>query len=121
VIETTPFKSYEEANSEISKLTQALSKQNIDGIALIIVVDDSSFVAADFDNFIWVTFTRSNPSYDVYGVNSFIENKHWGCRGPLVVDARLKPHHAPVLEEYPAVEKKIDELGAKGGCLHGII
>jgi 4-hydroxy-3-polyprenylbenzoate decarboxylase len=54
-------------------------------------------------------------------VDSFIDNKHWGCKGSLIIDARVKPHHAPVLETDPETEKKVNYLGAKGGSLHGII
>ena len=62
------------------------------------------------NNFLWVTFTRSNPSHDIYGVNSFTENKHWGCKGSLIIDARIKPHHAPPLIRDEAVEKRVDKL-----------
>ncbi|MDB4904732.1 MAG: UbiD family decarboxylase, partial [Mucilaginibacter sp.] len=72
-------------------------------------------------NFVWVTFTRSNPSHDIYGIDSFTEHKHWGCNGPLIIDARIKPHHAPVLEKDPMVEKLVDKMGEKGGELYGII
>ena len=49
------------------------------------------------------------------------EQKHWGCRGPLVIDARIKPHHAPPLVEDPAVTRRVDALAARGGPLHGMI
>lgn len=88
---------------------------------LVVIVDDSEFVARTINNFLWVTFTRSNPAADIYGVNAFIRCKHWGCEGPLVIDARAKPHHAPPLIEDPIVEKRVDALGASGGPLHGII
>jgi 4-hydroxy-3-polyprenylbenzoate decarboxylase len=88
---------------------------------LIVIVDDSEFAARTLDNFLWVTFTRSNPSDDIYGIGAFIDCKHWGCRGPLVIDARIKPHHAPPLINDPHIEKKVDALGAPGGPLHGII
>jgi len=94
--------------------------ENLKQLPLIILCDDSEFVAKNINNFVWVTFTRSNPSKDIHGVKSFIEDKHWGCRGPLIIDARIKPHHAPVLEKDPQVEKKIDRLFAKGGSLTGI-
>ena len=57
----------------------------------------------------------------VYGINAETLNRHWGCRGPLVIDARVKPFHAPPLLDDPAVERRVDELGAKGGPLVGII
>ncbi|MEX0700706.1 MAG: UbiD family decarboxylase [Planctomycetales bacterium] len=88
---------------------------------LIVLVDDADFTAGSFDNVLWVTFTRSNPAADVHGVGAFVEQKHWGCRGPLVIDARVKPHHAPPLIEDPAVTRRVDRLGAAGGPLHGII
>ena len=72
-------------------------------------------------NFLWVTFTRSNPSHDVHGVSSFIEHKHWGCEGPLLIDARLKPHHAPPLIEDPEVTRRVDALASKGRSLHGVL
>jgi 4-hydroxy-3-polyprenylbenzoate decarboxylase len=39
----------------------------------------------------------------------------------LIIDARLKPHHAPPLVEDPAVSKRVDALAAKGKSLHGIL
>jgi 4-hydroxy-3-polyprenylbenzoate decarboxylase len=91
-----------------------------ENIACIVLCDDSAFTAANFNNFLWVTFTRSNPSHDIHGIASFIENKHWGCKGPLVIDARIKPHHAPAVEVLPETNKKVDALFAKGGSLFGI-
>jgi 4-hydroxy-3-polyprenylbenzoate decarboxylase len=88
---------------------------------LWVIVDDADFAARTLNNFLWTTFTRSNPATDVYGVDSFIEHKHWGCRGPLVIDARAKPHHAPTLVEDPEVTRRVDRLAARGGPLYGII
>lgn len=90
------------------------------GFPLVVLVDDADFVADSFHNFLWVTFTRSNPSHDLTGVGAFTENKHWGARGALVIDARLKPHHAPPLIEDPEVERQVDALAAPGGSLHGV-
>ncbi len=92
-----------------------------DGFPLVVICDDPAFVASRLDNFLWVTFTRSNPSTDVYGVKSEIRGKHWGCGGALVIDARKKPFHAPVLENDPEVERRIDALGVKGGALYGLV
>ncbi len=93
----------------------------ISSFPLVVVVDDSEFTARVLDNFLWVAFTRSNPATDLYGIGAFVDCKHWGCRGPLVIDARRKPHHALPLEEDPAIEKRVDALGAPGGPLFGII
>ena len=85
------------------------------GIRIVVLADDSEFTSQTFNNFLWVTFTRSNPAKDVDGVGAFTDHKHWGCTGPLVIDARRKPHHAPPLIEDAQVTAKIDALAAKGG------
>lgn len=87
---------------------------------LLVLVDDAQFTAETLRNFLWVTFTRSNPASDVDGIDAFTCDKHWGCRGPLVVDARIKPWHAPPLVEDPAVSRRVDALAAPGGPLHGL-
>ena len=88
---------------------------------LLVIVDDSAFTSRSLHNFLWTTFTRSNPAADLYGIESFVTQKHWGCRGALVIDARQKPHHAPPLIEDPQVTARVDALAASGGPLQGII
>ena len=90
------------------------------GFPLIVLVDDSAFTARSERNFLWVTFTRSDPAPDIEGIGSFIDKKHWGCTGSLVIDARRKPHHAPPLVDDPEIERRVDDLAAPGGPLHGV-
>jgi len=97
------------------------SSDTINEFPLIVAVDDSDFCARSLDDFLWVTFTRSNPETDIYGIGSFVCGKHWGCEGALVIDARTKPHHALPVVEDPAVSRRVDALAASGGPLHGII
>lgn len=92
-----------------------------EGFPLIVICSEALFTAANLNNFLWVTFTRSNPATDIYGIASETRGRHWGCRGPLVIDARVKPFHSPVLDDDPVVERKIDELGKRGGPLDGLI
>jgi len=92
----------------------------INGFPLIVVVDDSELATRNLDNFLWTTFTRSNPAADVYGIDSSVRQKHWGCLGSLVVDARTKPHHALPVVEDPEVTRRVDALAAPGGPLHGV-
>jgi 4-hydroxy-3-polyprenylbenzoate decarboxylase len=103
-------------NAQVSNANEALA-----GTAIIVLCDDASFTAQTLNNYLWVTYTRSNPSHDIYGIGSFTQNKHWGCTGPLVIDARIKPHHAPVLIKDEAVEKHVDRLFEKGGSLYSLI
>ncbi|MBS0209649.1 MAG: UbiD family decarboxylase [Planctomycetes bacterium] len=93
----------------------------INRFPLVVLVDNAEFAARNLSNWLWVVFTRSNPAVDIHGIESFTEHKHWGCRGALVIDARIKPHHAPPLEDDPAVVGRIESLAVHGGPLHGII
>ncbi|MEC7695879.1 MAG: UbiD family decarboxylase [Planctomycetota bacterium] len=90
------------------------------GFPLIVLVDDSPFTAASLRNFLWVTFTRSNPATDIHGFAATFRDKHWGCKGSLVIDARVKPHHAPPLVEDAEITRRVDRLFAVGGPLHGL-
>lgn len=98
----------------------ALEGAVINEFALVVLVDDSEFVARTLNNFLWVCFTRSNPAVDIDGIGAEVVHKHWGCRGSLVIDARIKAQHAPPLIEDPAVTRRIDALAAAGGPLHGV-
>jgi 4-hydroxy-3-polyprenylbenzoate decarboxylase len=110
------------ADPDLDRLTGILRTPYavLGSFPLITVVDDSDFVARSLNNWLWAVFTRSDPANDVHGVGAFVARKHWGCRGPVVIDARLKPHLPPPLEDDPAVAKRVDALFARGGPLHGI-
>lgn len=115
------YTTHENAIQEIEEFSERIladGLENLKELPLIILCDDAEFTARNMNNFLWVTFTRSNPSKDIHGVKSFIKDKHWGCHGPLIIDARIKPHHAPILEKDPQVEKNIDRLFASGGSLN---
>ena len=113
-----PKFSSDTAYQDVQDLCEALQGQILEGFPMIILCDDAPFLRANLNNFLWAAFTRANPSHDIQGVDPFIDNKHWGCHGPLVIDARIKPHHAPVLETDPTVSKRVDRLFAKGGELY---
>jgi 4-hydroxy-3-polyprenylbenzoate decarboxylase len=68
------------------------------GIALVVLCDDPQFAARSIDNFVWVTFTRSDPASDIDGFGARIARKSWGCSGPMVIDARIKPGYPERLE-----------------------
>ncbi|MCK6542860.1 UbiD family decarboxylase [bacterium] len=110
------------ARKAIRVLCEYLEHQrDLENLPLWIVCDDVTLVKAQLNNFLWVTFTRSDPAADMDGAGAFVEDKHWGCRGPLVIDARIKPHHAPPLIEDPDVTRRVDALAEKGKSLYGII
>ncbi len=121
-LQVKKYTSKQNADVEINDLKYQL-EQNAAAIKdcpVIIICDDAAFTSATLNNFLWVTFTRCNPSHDIDGVNGFYENKHWGCDN-LIIDARIKPHHAPVLEKDVQTEKNIERLFNKGGSLYGVL
>lgn len=122
-VEAPSFQDYENATKEMQLFTKANEQQKDlnNSYPLIILCDDSAFTSQTLNNFLWVTFTRSNPSHDIYGIDSFSKYKHWGCNGSLIIDARVKPHHAPPLIPDPEIEKRVDRLGERGKSLYGII
>ena len=114
------FIDYTNAVDEIAALNKQLLNHlaSLTGVPVIVLCDDPMFVAEKLNNFLWVTFTRTNPSHDIVGIDSSTHNKHWGCNGPLVLDARIKPHHAPAMQKDELLEKRIDRLFEKGGSLY---
>jgi 4-hydroxy-3-polyprenylbenzoate decarboxylase len=85
------------------------------GVVMLILTENPSWMAEEINNFLWACFTRTNPSHDMDGVDSFIDQKHWGANGPLIFDATIKKHHAPPVEKNAAIEKRVDEVLAKYG------
>ncbi|NTU28635.1 UbiD family decarboxylase [Brevibacillus sp. HB1.1] len=120
-IQGPAFTDYASAQQQLQNLCDAIQARGpIPSCPMIILCDDSTFMSTSLQNFLWATFTRSNPSHDIYGVNSYYENKHWGCDN-LIIDARTKPHQAPPLVPDPTVEKNIERLFVKGASLGGIL
>jgi 4-hydroxy-3-polyprenylbenzoate decarboxylase len=107
--------------SDLRRFCETLTPSDpINAFALIVLVDDAELTARTLDNFLWVTFTRMNPALDMDGIGAATVDKHWGCTGSLVIDARKKPHHAPPLVEDPEVSARVDALARAGGPLAGL-
>ena len=123
VVQAPAFTTYGQAATEMEQLDEQLMVHvdSLKWLPIIIVADSSEFTGKNLRNFLWVTFTRCNPANDIYGVQSFVKYKHWGCNGPLVIDARIKPHHAPPVETDSTVERNIERLFNKGGSLYGVL
>ncbi|RNB88282.1 UbiD family decarboxylase [Brevibacillus nitrificans] len=120
-IQGPSFTSNEQVAREMNELSDAIRERGgLPTCPMIVLCDDSAFLSANLSNFLWATFTRSNPSHDIHGVNSYYANKHWACDN-MIIDARMKPHHAPPLIPDPTVEKNIERLFAKGASLEGVL
>ncbi|SFQ29186.1 UbiD family decarboxylase [Salibacterium halotolerans] len=116
-VEGPAYRDEETAAAECRRLAEAVEAEGgLPSCPMIVICDDSDFLTASLRNFLWAAFTRSNPSHDIHGVNSFYENKHWGC-DTMIIDARIKPHHAPPLIPDSEVEKHIERFFDKYGNL----
>ncbi len=114
VVQSHPCSGSEDQRNLWSLCDRLGIKHPLNRFAMIVVVDDAEFAARNIDNFVWTTFTRSNPAVDIYGIEAWIRDKHFGCDGSLVIDARRKPHHAPPLLENANVSAKVDARAARG-------
>jgi len=116
------FTTYQATHEEMNSLNNQLLSHvaSLNEVVILVICDDSIFTADSLKNYLWVTYTRCNPSHDMYGIDAFVENKHWGCNGPLIIDARIKPHHAPPLVKVPEIEHKINRIFEKGGSLYNM-
>ncbi|MCP4723167.1 MAG: 3-octaprenyl-4-hydroxybenzoate carboxy-lyase, partial [Desulfobacteraceae bacterium] len=122
VVQGPKFTSYSSGKKQINGLKKHLEIQTgLESLPLFVVVDDAQFAGDSFSNFLWVTFLRSNPSHDVYGVREKVRFKHWGCAEPLIIDARIKPFHSPPLEPDPAIVERVKLFSQRGGPLFGVI
>ncbi|MCD8510608.1 MAG: UbiD family decarboxylase [Bacillus sp. (in: Bacteria)] len=119
-IEGPEFSDYETAEQQAAALSAAILEHgDMPTCPMVILCDDSEFLSADLSNFMWATFTRSNPSHDIHGVNGFYDNKHWGCDN-MIIDIRRKPFHAPPLIPDPEVQKNIEKFFEAGGVLESV-
>ena len=77
-LQTNTFTNYDQAYMELEMLNKQCSTNNdqLKSIPFIIVCDDSNFISTTLNNFLWVTFTRCNPSHDMYGIGSFTKNEY---------------------------------------------
>jgi 4-hydroxy-3-polyprenylbenzoate decarboxylase len=98
--------------AEITTLKESLAKWSFrENYPWISVVDDTSTLGMEnpqtnLRDFLWLTFTRSDPARDLYGLNERVEQKHWTTDAPLIVDARIKPHHQKAITFDESVREK---------------
>jgi len=85
------------------------------------IVNDTSTIGdgsqQSLDDFLWATFTRSDPAQDIHGVGERFVQKHWAIDAPLIVDATAKPRHQKMLTVSDAVKQRAAGIlaRARGG------
>jgi 4-hydroxy-3-polyprenylbenzoate decarboxylase len=117
---------YDSAGREnfITEIEEALAhwefRENYPWISIVDSELDSSLDTSNLRDFLWLTFTRSDPAKDVFGYQARMSEKHWACEAPLIVDARIKPHHQKALtvpaEIREHAHQVLEEEKVFGGC-----
>jgi UbiD family decarboxylase len=77
------------------------------GWPLIVLTDEPERAARSTINFLWTTFTRFEPAADIHAAGARIVRNHVSYRGPIVIDARLKPWYPRELTCAPDVAAKV--------------
>jgi 3-polyprenyl-4-hydroxybenzoate decarboxylase len=96
--------SYEE---EKDLATRVAKSGKFDDFQVIVLHDDAEF-AKSTEKFLWATWTRFNPSTDVYSKEISIKNNHIVYNAPVVIDARMKPWYPKEVEPRDDIVKLVD-------------
>jgi hypothetical protein len=63
-------------------------------------------------NFLWTTFTRFEPAADIHAAERTIVRNHIVYRGPVVIDARMKPWYPKELSCRDDIAAKVSQRWA---------
>ncbi|MEO8436579.1 MAG: UbiD family decarboxylase [Pyrinomonadaceae bacterium] len=74
----------------------------------LIVLHDDAKVAQSTTDFLWATWTRFEPAADIYAAETKVVRHHLAYRGPIVIDARLKPGFPDELIVRDDIKKLVD-------------
>ncbi len=91
-----------------NELASVISKSGAFDEFQIVVLHDSVEYAKTADQFLWATWTRFNPSTDIYAKTSKIENNHIVYEAPIVIDCRMKPWYPKEVAAREDIIKLVD-------------
>ena len=74
----------------------------------VVVLHDSIEFADSTDKFLWATWTRFNPSTDIYAKEIKVVNNHISYTAPIIIDARMKPWYPKEVEPREDIVKLVD-------------
>ena len=89
------------AASERTSLAALAGHAAFKGFELIIAVDDAKKATATDAAFLWTTFTRFDPAADLHAAATELSGHKVTYRGPVVIDARMKPWYPAELVGDP--------------------
>jgi UbiD family decarboxylase len=74
----------------------------------LVVLSDDLAPAASAPRFLWQVFTRFEPAADIHAAGADVRRHHLCYRGPIVVDARMKPTYPKEVEPAPETVRRVD-------------
>ena len=75
----------------------------------LIILSDNATIAESSPLFLWSVFTRFEPAADICAAHTEVRRHHLCYRGPVVIDARMKPTYPEELVCDPETAKKVGE------------
>ena len=96
--------SYEE---EKDLATRVAKSGKFDDFQVVVLHDDATF-ARSTEKFLWATWTRFNPSTDIYAKEISIKNNHIVYKAPILIDARMKSWYPKEVEPRDDIVKLVD-------------
>ncbi len=107
VLEVEPYASNNEIEYD-NRLGKKIAEcGKFDDFELIVLHDSSEF-AGSTDKFLWATWTRFNPSTDIYAKEINVVNNHITYQSPIVIDARMKPWYPKEVEVREDIKNLVD-------------
>lgn len=101
VLETTDYEKDKTLPERIAKLNSFNDFQ-------VVVLHDNISFADSADKFLWATWTRFNPSTDIYSKDLTVQNNHLSYHAPIIIDARMKPWYPKEVEPREDIVKLVD-------------
>jgi 3-polyprenyl-4-hydroxybenzoate decarboxylase len=95
---------YEEEKDQADRIAKS---GKFDDFQIVVLHDDADF-ARSTEKFLWATWTRFNPSTDIFAKEISIRNNHIVYRVPVVIDARMKPWYPNEVEPRDDIVKLVD-------------
>ena len=110
VVETEKFEpAGETIKDRKNRLAERLAASGkFDDFEIVVIHDDADY-AKQTAKFLWATWTRFNPSTDVYAKEIIVENNHIKYHAPIIIDARMKPWYPKEVAPRPDIAAKVEK------------
>ncbi len=102
VIEADSYESDGQLPARLAAATE------FDGFEVVVVHDKLEY-ADSSDKFLWATWTRFNPSTDIYARGARLKHNHICYESPIIIDARMKPWYPKEVEAWEDTIKLVDK------------